>query len=377
MFSMIRSKPHSVRKRMLSNVYSKSYLQSSPHMRAISKTIMYQRYLPIIQAAAESKSPVEIHSVNNASTMDFVSAYLYGLQCSSNLLDDVQTRNHIMHLYHCRKPYEFYSQEIPGLTGFCKRVGFPLIPKWVGAVNAEIEDWCMGMVMGADKFVSYHADCQEIKQGDEPTVYKQLKLAMLKSSSDPEKGARLDTPLSKGQQLGAAAEMYDHLTAGNETSGIALTYCFWELSQNPQLQTALRKELLTLSPPILFPIKVTENLGLPDPKAIDALPLLHAILMETLRLHAPIPGIQPRITPSTPATLAGYDNLPPNVRVNAQAHSLHRNSAVFPEPEKWVPERWLQTDNPKNAEEMKRWFWAFGSGGRMCIGSNLAMQGTY
>lgn len=28
-------------------------------------------------------------------------------------------------------------------------------------------------------------------------------------------------------------------------------------------------------------------------------------------------------------------------------------------------------------KEMLRWFWAFGSGGRMCIGSNLAMQGEF
>ena len=26
---------------------------------------------------------------------------------------------------------------------------------------------------------------------------------------------------------------------------------------------------------------------------------------------------------------------------------------------------------------MKRWFWTFSSGGRMCIGSNFALQGMY
>lgn len=26
-------------------------------------------------------------------------------------------------------------------------------------------------------------------------------------------------------------------------------------------------------------------------------------------------------------------------------------------------------------EEMKKWFWAFGNGGRMCLGSNFAIQG--
>ena len=143
MFSMIHSKPHSVRKRMLSNVYSKSYLQSSPHMHAISTTIMGRRYLPIIQAAADSERAVEIHSVNNALTMDFVSAYQYGLQSGTNLLDQVETRNHILHLYHCRKPYEFFVQEVPNLTAWCKRLGIPIIPKFVATASAELQDWCM------------------------------------------------------------------------------------------------------------------------------------------------------------------------------------------------------------------------------------------
>jgi cytochrome P450 len=95
--------------------------------------------------------------------------------------------------------------------------------------------------------------------------------------------------------------------------------------------------------------------------------------METLRLHAPIPGLEPRITPAGGCTLAGYDNIPGNVRVSAMPYALHRNGDVFPDPGSWRPERWLQASEAE-MKEMLRWFWAFGSGGRMCIGSNLAMQ---
>ncbi|KAI5358566.1 Putative cytochrome P450 [Septoria linicola] len=52
-------------------------------------------------------------------------------------------------------------------------------------------------------------------------------------------------------------------------------------------------------------------------------------------------------------------------------YSLHRNADVFPEPLRFDPDRWLGP-----AEEvavMNRWFWAFSSGGRMCIGLHLAM----
>ncbi|KAI5309195.1 hypothetical protein KEM55_003830, partial [Ascosphaera atra] len=117
-----------------------------------------------------------------------------------------------------------------------------------------------------------------------------------------------------------------------------------------------------------------ETPELPHPKAVDALPLLNGIIYETLRMHAPIPGIQPRVTPEKPTSLGGYDNIPPNVRVNAQAYSLHKNPEVFPNPGTFDPNRWMKPEGSPELEAMRRWFWAFGSGGRMCIGSNLALQ---
>lgn len=123
-----------------------------------------------------------------------------------------------------------------------------------------------------------------------------------------------------------------------------------------------------------------------DTKTIDALPFLEACLLETLRLNAPIPGPQPR-TPTSPSQLSlGVGGqtviIPPDTRVSAQAYSLHRNPDVFPDPERWDPERWLidesapREDEEERLKEMHRWFWAFGSGGRMCFGSNFALLGT-
>jgi cytochrome P450 len=93
--------------------------------------------------------------------------------------------------------------------------------------------------------------------------------------------------------------------------------------------------------------------------------------METLRLNASIPGPQPRISPAG-AFLNDYGPLPAGTRVSAQAYSLHRNEEIFPEPENWDPYRWTQGHG---TSEMMKWFWAFSSGGRMCIGSNLALLG--
>jgi len=369
MFTMTSNKDHSFRKRMLSNIYSKSFLQSSPHMRLISETILFERFLPLIHEAAVSNTPIDMHETGQALIMDFVSAYIFGLVNGTNFLKDESHRRKMLALYFSRKPYEFYYQEIPNLVSWLRSFGVRLIPKWCDEANEKLDSWCLKLCDKAGRSVG------STKLEEEPVVFKRLKQSITKHLPDEKYDPESYTNNVKQQRFDIGAELYDQLTAGFETSAVALTYLFWELSKRPDLQKELREELLTLDPKITYPRPPTSR-ELPSPKSIDSLSLLEAIVTETLRIHAPIPGIQPRVTPYPSCTLAGYGNIPPNTRVNAQAYSLHRNSEVFPEPETWEPKRWLNDSNSSvELEERKRWFWAFGSGGRMCIGSNLALQG--
>ncbi|KAJ5893808.1 hypothetical protein N7495_005499 [Penicillium taxi] len=362
MFTMTATKTHSTRKRMLSNIYSKSTLQTSPHLRLISDTVIHDRLLPILEEASGSNSPLDVHDLNQGLTMDFVSCYLFGLQNGTNHLLNHSFRKHWLNLYMCRKPFEFYHQEVPSLLGWMKCLGLRIIPKYCDDANEMLDSWALNL---CDKAA---ASLYTTDPAIEPIVYKQLKQGLDKQSS---KEGDIKPDATK-QQNEIACEMYDQLTAGFETSAVGLTYLFWELSKHPEIQEKLREELVTLDPSIQFP----KSAELPPAKAIDNLPLLEAIVTETLRLHAPIPGIQPRVTPAPSCTLAGYE-ISPNVRVNAQAYSLHRNPEVFPEPESWQPKRWLKEENSAaELDERRRWFWAFGSGGRMCVGSNLALQET-
>lgn len=85
-----------------------------------------------------------------------------------------------------------------------------------------------------------------------------------------------------------------------------------------------------------------------------------------------------RVAPKTPngTTIEGYTSIPGGVTVSSNAYAIHRIAEVFPEPDAWVPERWLITDR-KQLEQMRRCFLAFGAGGRRCLGSKISIQGIY
>lgn len=144
--------------------------------------------------------------------------------------------------------------------------------------------------------------------------------------------------------------LVDHLAAGIDTTGDALCFLMYELSlpANFAVQDSLIEEALQSKD-----------------KALDDLPYLEAMTKEGLRCFPPIPMSQPRYVPPGGRTIDGYF-IPAGTIVSAQAYSVHQlNEEVYPEGEKFIPERWLDTEK---VVQMNRLFFAFGGGARGCTG---------
>lgn len=69
MFAMECRTEHSQRKRMVSNVYAKSTLQSSPSLTKQTEIIIRDRLLPRLKAASQAGEDVELYDVFSAVTM--------------------------------------------------------------------------------------------------------------------------------------------------------------------------------------------------------------------------------------------------------------------------------------------------------------------
>lgn len=104
MFSMVESKSHSIRKRMISNIYSKSFVQSSPEVQKISQRIVFGRLLPLLDKAAVDNRPVDVLEINYSTAMDFITAFIFGLQNGTNFLQEVKAGKHWLKIYQSRRP---------------------------------------------------------------------------------------------------------------------------------------------------------------------------------------------------------------------------------------------------------------------------------
>jgi cytochrome P450 len=121
-------------------------------------------------------------------------------------------------------------------------------------------------------------------------------------------------------ELDVVMEAANFILAGSDTTGISLTFVIWNILLRPELKSSLLKEL-----------EVTSEV--PTDAELEELPLLNAVIEESMRLRGALPNGLPRLVPQGGTTLAGYC-IPEGMTVTTQAYSLHREPNAFPDPEK-------------------------------------------
>jgi cytochrome P450 len=152
--------------------------------------------------------------------------------------------------------------------------------------------------------------------------------------------------------VGQAAVLF---IAGHETTSFTLSWTLFLLSQHPRVHAALLDELhgvLRGAPP--------------SPEQFARLPLLDAVIKESQRLMPATPYLFLRRS-TAPFELGGHA-LPAGVTLLLSPLVTHRSSEVFPEPQRFRPERW-QGLQPTPYEYLP-----FGAGPRMCIGAGFSSQ---
>src|SRR5215813_5542709 len=145
--------------------------------------------------------------------------------------------------------------------------------------------------------------------------------------------------------------------AGHETTANAISWTFWLLARNPDIEKKFHEELAG--------ILAGRAPGVED---IPKLLYTSQILTESMRLYPPAWGMARLV--KEPVEVAGYKLVPGNGVACAQ-WVVHRDPRWFDDAEKFLPERWhgdLLKRIPRFA------YFPFGGGPRQCIGNSFALM---
>ncbi|KAB8256858.1 cytochrome P450 [Aspergillus pseudonomiae] len=179
-------------------------------------------------------------------------------------------------------------------------------------------------------------------------------LSFLFTAKDPETGEALG-------EKEIIAESISFIVGGSDTTSTSMVNVVDIVSRSEQIQRRLQEELDDA-----FPGEMPED-WVADFRTVESLPVLIAIVRETMRFRPTSATGLERVTPKGGKVVAGR-LLPEGTLVSVPTFNIHHNPTAFKDPEQFRYERWLDDGASKLLES----FVPFSIGPRACIGRNFA-----
>lgn len=209
-----------------------------------------------------------------------------------------------------------------------------------------------------------HAQIAEIQHSppdrwddlDHPTIFHTL----LASPLLPPEEKTLTRLAQEGQVL---------VQAGTLTASWTLAVATFHLLDQPQTLARLRDELEAAMPDPEAPVSLAE---------LDQLPVLRAVVKETLRHSLGASGRSARVCPDERLVFVEKGGrgrkwvIPKGVAVGMTGFMTVNDPEIFPKPGRFRVERWLEGTEEERRELERYWTAVWGGGGRMCLGMWLA-----
>ena len=174
-------------------------------------------------------------------------------------------------------------------------------------------------------------------------------------SSDPDKMSTRDI----------IVHLSTNVFAGSDTTAIALRAIVYFLCQHPEVAKKMIAEIDEAD--------IAGNLSTPVSykEASTVLPYMSAVVREAMRLHPSVGLLMERHVPAGGLQIHGR-HLPAGTIVGINPWVTNRNEIAFPNPDAFMPERWLEADEVHKKRMDMIWELNFGGGSRKCIGRNIS-----
>jgi cytochrome P450 len=174
-------------------------------------------------------------------------------------------------------------------------------------------------------------------------------LNLLLAACDPETGRSMSDDE-------IVANLMTFITAGHETTAVALTWTLWLLAKDQATQQRVFEEVRAVAGDQMI-----------DATCVEGLSFCRQVIQEAMRLFPPAPGIWRSVKE---AMEIGGMQIPARTWIHIPVFALHRNVGLWDNPNAFDPDRFA-ADQVKTRSRYT--FLPFGGGPRVCIGAGFAM----
>jgi cytochrome P450 len=175
-------------------------------------------------------------------------------------------------------------------------------------------------------------------------------LTHLMTATDPETGRSMDP-------IGVRNNLLTFITAGHETTALALTWTLYLLSLHPEIEQRVRDEIaaVTAGGPVCA-------------EHIEALVFTNQVLQEAMRLYPPAALI---VRAARRDVVLDGERIRAGSTVYIPVYAVHRHEKLWNDPDRFDPSRF----EPEAAKARDRCsYLPFGAGPRICVGQGFAQM---
>ncbi|OAL43320.1 cytochrome P450 [Pyrenochaeta sp. DS3sAY3a] len=323
---------HRVRRKMLSNFFSKMSIRSMEGILASKIQLLCKRL-----SETKGDGPINLYHAFRCLTADFITEVAFGE--SYNLLIKAEDNTFNTPFLGA---FDLASDSLWALMYFpILRIIVNNTPPVVAAKLSRSAAGYQGLVRAvADTIASFRRFKSSGKSLDHEVVFDSM--------------SHLEDKVLNG-------EATDILVAGSDTTATTLAISIQEMIKSPNILKRLKDEL-----------KEAEIATEQDCKLVklEQLPYLTACVKEAMRYAMAVPGRLPRVVPNgaEPLIIDGKV-VPAGAIVGMSVYTMHSDKSIWGQDAKsFNPDRWQIGD----AKELDKYLVTFSKGARQCLGINLA-----
>jgi len=160
-----------------------------------------------------------------------------------------------------------------------------------------------------------------------------------------------------------ALVLLSFIFASQDAMSSSITFAFQHLADYPEVLEKVREEQ--------YRVRNNDIVSAITLDLIDQMPYVHAVAKEVLR-HRPPVIMVPYLTTKAFPLAEDYTVPAGTMLIPSFWNSLH-DPAVYPDPEEFIPERWMPGGTNASESDSKNWL-VFGAGAHRCIGQSYVMM---